>query len=88
MIIAQIEKDRLMRLIVFSVLFYLLLSNSSGQETLPSHEIIKTTGPENGHLVIVGGNLSDTSIYSRFLELAGGPDAPIVIIVTAGSDET
>lgn len=48
---------------------------------------IQTRGPENGHLVIVGGNLSDSTIYDRFQELAGGPDSFIVIIVTAGSDE-
>ncbi len=46
-----------------------------------------TSGPRNGHLIIVGGSLTDTSIYARFMELAGGPDAPIVIIPTAGNDE-
>ncbi len=44
-------------------------------------------GPENGHLVIVGGSLSDPAIYAKFLDLAGGPDAEIIIIPTAGSDE-
>lgn len=42
-------------------------------------------GPENGSLVIVGGALRDSAILGRFLELAGGPDAPIVVIPTAGS---
>lgn len=46
-----------------------------------------TSGPRNGHLIIVGGSLNDTSIYARFMELAGGPDAMIVIIPTAGNDE-
>lgn len=46
-----------------------------------------TRGPEKGHLVIVGGSLSDPSIYSKFMQLAGGPDAPVVIITTAGTDE-
>ena len=46
-----------------------------------------TTGPEKGYLIIVGGNLSDSSIYAKFMELAGGPDAPVVIIPTAGDDE-
>jgi cyanophycinase len=46
-----------------------------------------TTGPQNGHLIIVGGNLSDSSIYARFMALAGGPAALIVIIPTAGNDE-
>ncbi|MCH7530704.1 MAG: cyanophycinase [Gemmatimonadetes bacterium] len=41
-------------------------------------------GPENGSLVIVGGALRSPEIYRRFIELAGGPDAHIVMIPTAG----
>ena len=41
-------------------------------------------GPENGSLVIVGGAMRDPAIVERFLDLAGGPDAPIVVIPTAG----
>lgn len=42
-----------------------------------------TTGPARGTLVIVGGGrLSDTIIKS-FIELAGGPEARIVIVPTA-----
>ena len=41
-------------------------------------------GPDRGTLVIVGGNMQDPAIVTRFIELAGGPDAPIVIIPTAG----
>ena len=41
-------------------------------------------GPEKGALVIVGGNMQDPAIVKRFIELAGGPSAPIVIIPTAG----
>ena len=44
-------------------------------------------GPANGALVIVGGAMRDRAIMDRFLNLAGGPDAPIVIIPTAGGDE-
>ena len=44
-------------------------------------------GPENGSLVIVGGALRSPEIYQRFLELAGGPDAHIVMIPTAGGAE-
>jgi cyanophycinase len=40
-----------------------------------------------GSLVIVGGNLKDPVIWNRFIELAGGPDAPIVVIPTAGGEE-
>ena len=45
-------------------------------------------GPARGSLVLVGGNLQDPAIVERFLELAGGPDAPIVLIPTAGGAES
>ena len=41
-------------------------------------------GPPKGSLIIVGGNIQDLSILRRFIDLAGGPDAPIVVIPTAG----
>ena len=41
-------------------------------------------GPEKGTLVIVGGAMQDPAIVKRFIDLAGGPEAPIVIIPTAG----
>lgn len=41
-------------------------------------------GPPNGSLVIVGGALRDPAIIEEFLDLAGGPDVPIVVIPTAG----
>lgn len=42
-------------------------------------------GPSNGYLVVVGGAMRDPAILNRFIQLAGGPEAPIVIIPTAGS---
>lgn len=45
-------------------------------------------GPEKGTLMIVGGNMQDSALYKRFIELAGGPQAPIVIFPTAGDDDT
>jgi cyanophycinase len=45
-------------------------------------------GPASGSLVLVGGNLQDPAIVERFLELAGGPDAPIVLVPTAGGETT
>ena len=44
-------------------------------------------GPENGSLVIVGGGRLHSEILERFLDLAGGADAPIVVIPTAGGGE-
>jgi cyanophycinase len=46
----------------------------------PAQEV----GPAKGALVVVGGALSDPLIVQRFIELAGGPEAPIVVIPTAG----
>ena len=47
---------------------------------------VLTRGPENGHLIIAGGNLSDPSVYNLFIQLAGGPEAAVVIIPTAAED--
>ncbi|MCH9649193.1 MAG: cyanophycinase [Deltaproteobacteria bacterium] len=44
-------------------------------------------GPANGSLVLVGGSMSNPEILERFLELAGGPEASIVVIPTAGGGE-
>lgn len=41
---------------------------------------------EKGSLVIVGGGRMGADIWQRFIDLAGGPDAPIVVIPTAGED--
>ncbi|TDI29498.1 MAG: hypothetical protein E2P03_10105 [Acidobacteria bacterium] len=40
-------------------------------------------GPARGHLVIVGGGMDDPVILETFMNLAGGPDAPLVVIPTA-----
>jgi cyanophycinase len=45
-------------------------------------------GPRDGSLVIVGGGLRDQSILERFIDLAGGPEAPIVVIPTAGTRDS
>jgi cyanophycinase len=51
---------------------------------VPFQVAAQTRGPSNGSLVIVGGAMRDPGIMQRFLDLAGGPDAPIVVIPTAG----
>src|SRR5437762_4149087 len=40
-------------------------------------------GPEHGALVIVGGGRVGPEILTRFFDLAGGRDAPLVVIPTA-----
>jgi len=44
-----------------------------------------STGPKNGTLIIAGGSAIEP-ILERFIELAGGNDAPIVYIPTASGD--
>ena len=50
----------------------------------PRHADAQQVGPANGSLIVAGGALSDPAVFQRFVELAGGPSAPIVIIPTAG----
>lgn len=45
----------------------------------------QTVGPASGTLVLVGGAMNDPAILETFVELAGGPEAPVVVIPTAGS---
>lgn len=42
-------------------------------------------GPERGAIVAAGGGSLGLSVYQRFVELAGGEDAHIVLIPTAGT---
>lgn len=44
-------------------------------------------GPAKGTLVIVGGGLKSEAILKRFLDLAGGPEASLVMIPTAGESD-
>ena len=53
---------------------------------LEADPIVK--GPEKGALVIVGGGKVGAEILGRMFELAGGKDAPLVVIPTAsGADD-
>ena len=44
-------------------------------------------GPSSGSLVIVGGAMRDSTIALKFIELAGGMDASIVVIPTASGQD-
>ena len=59
----------------------LLLFVLSGGTGFPA--CVAQVGPRNGALVIVGGGRLGPEIVNRFIELAGGRDAPMVIIPTA-----
>ena len=63
----------------FLIIFLTCLS-CSAQES-------QTTGPEKGSLIIAGGSHMGEEIVSKFVELAGGKDAYIVVIPTASGAE-
>lgn len=45
-------------------------------------------GPEKGTVMVIGGGSIGLDIYSRFIEAAGGPDALIIDVPTAGGNPT
>jgi len=47
-----------------------------------------TTGPEKGSLVLAGGGFIGADITNTFINLAGGKDAAIVVIPTAGGQDS
>ncbi len=44
-------------------------------------------GPPRGSLVVSGGGETTSHIRDRLIELAGGPDAPIVVVPTSGRED-
>ena len=54
---------------------------------LLSVQAVPTVGPKGGSLVIVGGGEVVPEIVRRFVDLAGGPDAEVVLIPTATESE-
>lgn len=60
----------------------------AGLVVFPPSLAAQQVGPARGSLVLVGGSMQDPAIVERFLDLAGGPDAPIVLIPTAGGAES
>lgn len=64
-----------------SLFSFLLLTDCKAQDQTKANPEI---GPKNGSLVIVGGGRLSDKIIDKFIELAGGKDAPMVLIPTAG----
>ena len=54
---------------------------------LPVAASAQEIGPARGSLVVSGGGETTSHIRDRFIELAGGPDAPIVVVPTSGRDD-
>ncbi len=64
----------------------------TGLAQLPPIKIVDTTtkhGPQNGALLIIGGNVGSTAdIWAKFTELAGGKDKAVIVVVTTGSGDS
>ena len=73
-----------MKQLVLMVLSVFVVGAGSGVSAQQQGPPPPQVGPENGSLVVVGGAMQSAEIYERFIELAGGPDAHIVLIPTAG----
>ena len=52
-----------------------------------TNDATPTSGPASGSLVVAGGNIKDLSIFERFVALAGGLDAAIVVVPTAAEGD-
>ena len=65
-----------------------MLRRAALDRTLPAFppQEMPQSKVENGSLVIVGGGGMPKSVVEKFIELAGGPEAPIVVLPTASGD--
>lgn len=73
-----------MKSIYLLLILVLSFANLKGQNSENDNKLI---GPANGTLLIVGGAMKSEAIMNRFIELAGGKDAVIVVIPTASGEE-
>ena len=79
-------RPRIPRLRIFICAAAFLLASCSTTRAPSSDSRPQAIAPVAGHLVIVGGGQLGPEITQRFISLAGGPDARIVVIPTAGED--
>ena len=80
------------RIKIYFALAFLLFVNKqtegqlSGTATVQSTKLEQFIGPENGYLLIAGGDL-DRSIAEKFISMLGDKNAKVVVITTAAEDE-
>lgn len=65
-----------------------LVACASAPVAPPAAAPAPTIGPPAGALILAGGGRLHEDVFARFIELAGGADARIVVIPTAGTDDT
>jgi cyanophycinase len=75
---------RLLRRPVALLAFFLLILPAFAEQQVPAPERIHPAGID-GALVIVGGGKTPDAVFSRFMKLAGGDKAKLVIIPTASA---
>jgi cyanophycinase len=75
--------------VLFVLIIITFFLNSCGNVPIKQKPEIKyaTAGPDSGSLVIVGGGMKDSAIINRFISLAGGVDAPMIVIPTASGEK-
>lgn len=59
---------------------------SLSAQTMKSGAAAPRVGPPHGTVMVVGGGAQGPELYAKFIELAGGPDALIIDVPTAGGD--
>ena len=72
-------------IITFSLLVAFRAGNLFSQGDVPG---VESRGPVSGSLVIAGGGKLSDTIIDRFIKLAGGADARIVLVPTADGAES
>ena len=65
-----------------------ILASCAGAQRTVDTVAPAAAGPDNGTLFIAGGGALDSGIIARFVHLAGGDDARIVVIPTAGTQDS
>ncbi|MCE2903062.1 MAG: cyanophycinase [Gemmatimonas sp.] len=73
----------------FALPVLVLFTAACTRRSLPPDALGSTgprVGPPSGSVVVVGGGQQGPEIFATFIELAGGPDALIVEVPTAGGD--
>jgi len=71
----------------FTFILAMLISLAWPTESYSQSTNVESHGPTNGTLMVIGGAASDI-FYTKFMELVGGADAPIVVIPTAVTSDS
>ena len=73
---------KLRRFIIALILLIINIIPSVGQSG-SSEQILSSSGPENGHLLLIGGGSLDAVFFEIVAEFGGGYEEPLIIIPTA-----